>query len=152
MKFKNEYSCCNHGYWVLLFIVIQNFAFRQHSLVAEPAKDEIGRVLGKLSWCSVPWESTVLIQCCSYAFHLVIHSVLSKPRTRDQAPGFPFSFAVMSMCCCTFLNWGQASVEWSPLACCLGVHLKFQTCWVWETFKCPGAFCCCQNLCKGISW
>lgn len=49
MKFKNEYSCCNHGYWILLFIVIQNFAFRQHSLVVESAKNEIGRVLGKLS-------------------------------------------------------------------------------------------------------
>lgn len=49
MKFRNEYSCCYHGYWVLLFIVIQNFVFSQHSLVLEAAKDEIGRLLGDLS-------------------------------------------------------------------------------------------------------
>lgn len=103
MKFKNEYSCCNHSYWVLLFIVIQNFVFRQHSLVLEPAKDEIGRLLGKLSWCSVPWESTVLIQYSSYAFHLLIHSA---EQAQNQGPSsriFPL-LAVMSRCCWTSLN------------------------------------------------
>jgi len=59
MKFRNEYSCRNDGYWVLLFIVIQNFVFSQCNLVLEAAKDEIGRLLGELSKCSVPWECTV---------------------------------------------------------------------------------------------
>lgn len=49
MKFKSEYSCCSHGYWTLLFIVIQNLVFSGHNLVLEAAKDETVRLLGELS-------------------------------------------------------------------------------------------------------